>query len=205
MKVVLYTVPGTGTRFVANILETVFGYEAVSLGRFKNSTPVAPVFWQVHTDPLESQHRLLDGTGGRFVTTLRDPVLAYLSRRRTMVSKTQEWLVEDSACRWRRLIAEAEKRKIICFRVDAPPHDRLENMLRLRLGLGDPRVNRQASDRLFEHWTPISESIVTMRKLEYLETGKIKGLDLAPLDAARGWVDMITGGSVSGLAPAKEG
>lgn len=201
MKVVLYTVPGTGTRFMANILESVYGYRAVGYEEFKTSNHDAAVFIRLHTDPLDSQHQLINRISGRFVTTLRDPVLAYLSRVRTMVSKTQAWTVPDSACRWARLMEEVGKRRMFYFPVD-PMQINGDLMDCLSESIRPKRVNRGALGEVLGTCEPIGASSAGSEKIEYLKTGKIKGVDLAPLDPAKAWVECILGGSVTGSHPA---
>ncbi len=221
MKVILYTVPGTGTRFMANILESVYGYREVDYTMFKVSDVNEDFYTRLHTNPEDREHQLFNNISGRVVTTLRDPVLAYLSRAETMVSKEQAWTVNDSACRWARLMNVVEVRRFFCFPVSVggrmfPPGflakfaaerevwiDRLTEHIKPTPSFLTAAHNF-ALQKLLKDWDPMGESAETFpdKKGEYLTTGRIEGIDLTPLDAARAWVKNILGGSVSGSVPA---
>ncbi len=195
MKVVLYTVPGTGTRFMVRILESVYGYRSVEYPRFRDSGE-GDIYTRLHAAPEDQKHALIGNLDGRFVTPLRDPVMSFLSRYAVTVDNAAPtWTVADSACRWARLMGEVEKHRIFCFDVET---DGYQNRRVLMKGLEahiEPRkVNSEALEKLLLEWSPVGASEISPEKVEYLETGWVKRFDLRPLAPAMAWVESFWGG-----------
>ena len=190
MRILLHSVPGTGTRFVADILETVFGCQGISFRDLIKGTTAGNVYALIHVHDTSYAHPTYAKgvtkyqeymswipNGVRMVTPLRNPCLQYFTREEEM---------PKTVGRWESLIAQEGKHHNIYFPVDTRlDRSMLLNRLRKHLDADDWHVGRWQEIMAF--WGVVGSNGKTAQKTEYLGTGKVAGLDLTPLQFAVDW------------------
>ena len=190
MKTVIHTVPGSGTRFVADILERVFGYRDTEHGDFYSSEDPR-MYILVHAYAKgghEAQHKKIDMVldGVPFVTALRHPVHSYFTRNaRPKREGAYFETPEQWADRWRTLIRVVGERRAYCFPVEEEI-DRLRLIDRLGAHV-KMQSNTVEQNDIVENWLPVGFQGPTNERLEYAVTGKVGGYDLMPLNFASDW------------------
>ncbi len=188
MKAVLHTVPGSGTRFVSDILERVFQYRGIGHPEFI-ATENSGVYILVHSyGEGHAQHKKLDTVGDvPFVTALRNPVSSYLTRNAQSKRDGVGYFETPTqwAQRWSRLARVVEERGAFCFPVDADL-DRVR--LIERLGAHIRAWGRVGvKEEIVKAWQVVGSQGAVPEQTEYMQTGKVEGYDLAPLQDAAQW------------------
>lgn len=182
MKVVVHTVPGTGTRFVCDILERVFNYKGITPPEFMVSN-ISNVFILIHAYQ-KPHHRIAEiKEGVPFVTALRHPCISFFTRQRSRSGNKET--VEQCAARWHNLIKIVQERKALCFPVDVEL-DRAGLIMRLGAHVR-AWANMEVRDSIAKYWQPVGFNGVMPEQVEYRETGSVEGCDLTPLQAAVDW------------------
>ncbi|HEC61616.1 MAG TPA: hypothetical protein ENI27_05110 [bacterium] len=182
---------------MTNLLESVYGYREIGYLDFKKSKG-EDVYNRLHAEPSEQFHRLINSvTSAAFVSPLRDPVLSFLSRYMNTVGEpSATWTVQDSAVRWARLMEVAEKRRIFYFPVAVESQSLRRFLMKAFAAHIKPEYqDASALANLLAEWSPVGAYGISAEKCEYLETGKIEGIDLSPLDPAKAWFERMIRGS----------
>lgn len=182
MKTVVHTVPGTGSRFVCDILERVFHYKGVSLKEFLE-TKESNVFILVHAQPIPTP-KLLDVPGDvPFVVALRHPFVSYFTRMHTHKER-----IDQYAARWYTLRMALNWRDPVYIPVDADlGRLYLIEQMRNKIRANNESVNIEARDGIVKHWHPVGSNGIGPEQHEFLMTGKVAGYDFTPLQDAMDW------------------
>ncbi len=156
MKTVLYTVPGTGTRFLADVMEGVFGYRHVGYRLFLDD-PDAPVYTWQHAYHLEGSLGRIESYPDdvAVVSSLRDPLLSYATR------SPHGTPLDYHVARWKNLIKFSDMRPVLFFPVgSAPTHYSWRRYLIDRLGrhLDVPVKSEERREEIACNWLPLGFS-----------------------------------------------
>lgn len=160
MKTVLYTVPGTGTRFVADVMESVFGYRHLGFGPFLEHVD-APVYTLQHAYHLEGFLGRIESYPDDIlvVSSLRDPLPSYATR------SPQGTSLDYHVARWKNLIKFSDVNSVLFFPVDAGGGSALScavwrRYLIDRLGgyLYVPVKSEERRDEIVRDWLPLGFS-----------------------------------------------
>jgi len=153
MKLAVHTIPGTGTRFLEDILLKVLGYERTGVTRFQQAGDGALVYISKHIQPHGYESDGIKGLPAHLplVSSLRHPHLSFLTRHRASQGKET---VEDHASRWARLMEVAARRPVHLFPV-AEGDDQTERVQRLMWAIGVEDYDTPAMCRLLRYWTPV--------------------------------------------------
>ncbi len=160
MKTVLYTVPGAGTRFLADVMESVFGYCHVGYGPFLDN-PEAPVYTLQHAYHLEGSLGRIESYPDdvAVVSSLRDPLLSYATR------SLHGTPLDYHAARWKNLIEFSDMRPVLFFPVDEYCGSALSCAVwrrhlinRLERHLGVPVKSEERRREIVCNWLPIGFS-----------------------------------------------
>ncbi len=155
MKTVVYTIPGTGTRFLLAMLEKVFGYEQVHGNKEFLGPDRDDIYTQFHVQAFFGQpnykedYRLDDIPHDiPVITSLRHPHSSTLTRAR--YGDAIDW----SLRRWEKLIRIAEGRKIFTVPVDVAL-SRAALIKNLGVWIDAPSIASVEVDELLENWAPV--------------------------------------------------
>ncbi len=156
MKTVLYTVPGTGTRFLANVMEGVFGYRRSGYLQFLDH-PEAPVYTLQHAYHLEGSLGRIESYPDDIlvVSSLRDPLLSYATR------SAHGTPLDYHVARWKNLIKFSDTHPVLFFPVgSAPTHYAWHRYLIDRLGrhLDVPVKSEERREEIACNWLPLGFS-----------------------------------------------
>lgn len=190
MKAVVYSVPGTGTRFLCNLLRRGFGYRGDAPGPFESRHPGDDLFILRHFH--FQQEPVSPPASIPVVIPIRHPVHGFLTRRRE-----QGETVEQYAARWDRLRRFWAERNPHLFIVDDPtdtPLDRGSRLHDLIHVVKPAEVDPVYAESVVVDWAPIGRG-PGEEQLEYEGTGRVQGLDLSPLDEAVAWYRTLIGRS----------
>ncbi len=160
MKTALYTVPGTGTRFVADVMEGVFGYRHVGHKQLPDHPDALVYTWQ-HAYHLEdSLGQILSYPNDiRVVSSLREPLLSYATR------SPHGTPLDYHVARWKNLIKFSDTHTVLFFPVDencgsalscAVWHRHLINRLGRHLGV--PVKSEERRSEIVRDWPPLGFS-----------------------------------------------
>ncbi len=153
---VLYTVPGTGTRFVADVMESVFGYRHVGHKQLPDH-PDALVYTLQHAHHLESSLGQIESYPDNIsvVSSLRNPLLSYATRSPHGTS------LDYHVARWKNLIKFSDTHPVLFFPVgSAPTHYSWHRYLIDRLGrhLDAPVKSEERREEIVRDWLPLGFS-----------------------------------------------
>ncbi len=160
MKTVLYTVPGTGTRFLADVMEGVFGYRHVGYRPFLDH-PDAPVYTLQHAYHLEGSLGRIESYPNdiQVISSLRDPLLSYATRF------SHGTPLDYHVARWKNLIRFSDTHPVLFFPVRADrgsflTYCGLRRYLidRLEQYLGAPVKSRVRREEIVRDWSPLGFS-----------------------------------------------
>ena len=155
MKTVVYTIPGTGTRFLLHILETVFGYEQIHGNKEFLGSAKLNVHTQFHVQaffgqPNYKEDYRLDEIPHDIpvLTSLRHPHSS--TRTRARHGDAIEWSLK----RWKKLIRIAGGRGIFSVPVDASLN-RMELIKKIGVFIESPVTVSTEADELIDNWSPV--------------------------------------------------
>lgn len=160
MKTVLYTVPGTGTRFLADVMESVFGYLHVGYKPFLDH-PDASVYTLQHAHHLEDSLGRIESYPDNIsvVSSLRDPLLSYATR------SPHGTPLDYHVARWKNLIEFSDLNPVLFFPVDADGGPAISQynwrsglIGRLGLHLRAPVKSWERECEIVRDWLPLSFS-----------------------------------------------
>lgn len=182
MKTVVYTVPGTGTRFLCDMLEKVFGYQKMDFRSFKVSREPR-VYVQFHVQagfgrkPYQEDYKLDKIPHDVLtLTSLRNPKTAASTRGRH--GDTLEWTI----ARWWLLMKACNLRPVFPIPIDSDlDHMNLLTLIRQRLDVSLPSINKL--EAFVSAWSPVGGGGEGKNPLVFSED------DLKQLDFAVAWYE----------------
>ncbi len=185
-KALVYSVPGTGTRFANQLLEDVFGYEVVHVERLAWLEP-QNIFIQMHTrneqlhDLVASIHDL------RVICPLRDPYRSFITRnyRKGYTASAPTRSMPKFVEYWEYMIRESALMNVVFLPVDSDL-DRTKLLQSVALHIG-AEADKEALSEYLENWPRVGALGTTKVKLEYVEHGTILGETPTFLDFAVDW------------------
>ncbi len=193
-KVVLYTIPSTGTRFVIHALRKVVGYRhAGNLEQFL-SDPNNDVLTQFHVQNFPDNR--LDRTSEfPYIVSLRHPVLSFLTQRHSpRRHPPQDGWMHITVTRWARLRAATEGRDVFFFPVETEGVKKRKALLTAMVKHVNGELNKKELDAVAKKWPVIGKTdFIHNEKREWLRTlkeegvGSMAGIDLTPLNSAVAW------------------
>lgn len=173
---IIYSVPSTGTRFVADILTRIYGYARQEPETFGQPDPERQ-FLQLHVLDVEEDAPAgilspVWNLGPRYpvVVPLRDPVMAYLTRHQAGDSRRR------TERRWANLMAYCQWRDPLLFPVDlvlsTEERERLLTWLEKHLGITPPEPHNLAAAAaradLLRDWAPVGSRGLSQAQVDYL-------------------------------------
>lgn len=184
MKVVVYTVPGTGTRFLCDLLETVFGYRKEAFRDFKTSQDTH-VYVQFHVQanfgrkPYQEDYKLDEIPHSVLtLTSLRNPKDAAITRGRH--GDTLEWTI----ARWWLLMKACNLRPVMSIPVDSDlDRTKLLTLISQRLDVSLPPADKL--EAFVSDWSLVGSGGEGKKPLKFSEN------DLKQLDFAVAWYDGV--------------
>ena len=182
-KAIIYSVPGTGTRFCNKFMEDVLGYRQVAQGKMDTSNVYCPI----HSSKINFNSKIMKMyPDARLVTPIRDPYLGYISRfsREPSFEREQETIKD-----WNMLIENTTRYSTVFLPINCNETDRLHYLVEVgkHLGIG-------AHSKFVEYaneWPVIGSRSNIEVKQEYLKHGTILGTKPTFLDFAVEWIDRL--------------
>jgi len=169
-KAIMYSVPGTGTRFAYKVLESCFCYtKTVGIENFLASNRER-VYWHTHSwgdvSPLAGYH------GARMVIPLRQPYRAFMTRRHTY--PTMEGAMRQTSGFWTMLMEADKHFDTVYLPVD---HENLDRVLLLRHIAEhlECDIMTDATDRMAREWKKVGTMGPSPEKGEWEKSRTIKG------------------------------
>jgi hypothetical protein len=186
----IYSVPGSGTRFCLLYLSQVLGYRTSKLEDLV--TFESGHLGQVHTDYNDINDIVCRAKGLRVVVPLRDPYHSFITR-----TYKPNWSPTRPAesvplfeLWWHRMIEVTKTMDVIYLPVDRPELDRYKLLQSIATHCEvapDPdKVTKFADD-----WSKVGSMRVSPQKEEYLEQGTVDGKPMHFLDFAVEWQEGI--------------
>ena len=189
-NVIIYSVPGTGTRFCKNFLEYVLGYKQIGLADI--TTDASSVYGLIHSSKpnlIELMSIMSMNPAMKIILPLRDPYLSYITRYCRVTSSTIESTIQDHKkdCieNWHGLIETSTRYQPIFLPIDCNENDRLRHLVDIGKYLDANTPNRIVE--FANEWTRVGSQGITVAKSEYVEHGTIDGEIPHFLDYAVEW------------------
>jgi len=186
---IVYSVPGTGTRFCRNFLENVLGYTHVTPNRMDETN----VFNQLHSGSINLDKIMAKYSDIKLVTPIRDPYLAFVSRISLDRPVNDIGLQNNKAScveYWENLIEMTRLYDTVFLPIDCAKNKRLHHLVNVGKFLG---ANTTRQFKVYaDQWVPIGSQGTTPAKDEYLKQGTIQGVKPIFLDFAIKWINTIT-------------
>jgi len=185
-KVITYSVPGTGTRFVHQFLTDVMGYKRCTPKNFNDAHP--NVWAHHHTDT--NIDYLCKGPV-TIISPLRDPYLSFLTRncrcgensymrlRRSLPELKQIWIEH-----WRTLISMQDRTSVYIPVDSSRDHRELLTLVAGQLGVIH---DEEMFEEMVNSWPRIGTFGDIPLKERYLRDGTLLGEKLTFLDFAVEW------------------
>ncbi len=190
---IIYSVPGTGTRFCKNFLEYALGYKQIQFADL--TTDASSVYSLIHsskTNLIELMSIMSMNPAMKIVIPLRDPYLSYITRYCRVSSSIIESTIQDHKkdCieNWHGLIEISTRYQPIFLPIDCNENDRLRHLVDIGKYLGANTPNRIVE--FTNEWTVVGSQGITTAKSEYVEQGTIYGEKPTFLDFAVEWYEI---------------
>lgn len=192
MRAMVYSIPGSGTRFAVKYLSEVLGYEQMALHGLSQKPMGAKVFFQHHVDSeekrsdLASKVREVAKEGLVVIIPLRSPVATAISRLKLKGSGGHT--VPEMLQRWRVLRQNIDDFDHVLLPVEAPWFDH-----RRLLELVAERLNTTPSPEQFEdmacNWPKVGDSGTRPARCRYDRMGQtvIGDYDSSVFDEETAW------------------
>ncbi len=181
-KAIIYSVPGTGTRFVCKYATECLEYlRVVSVGSLMR-WPNDNVY--LHTHSKSVLKRLMNFHGTRMIIPLRDPYRAYLTRLKTY--KSEEGAQTSMAGLWETLMTAEEQFKVVYLPVDHVNLDR-RKVLKSIANFMDVDYDEAVLNQFADAWLSIGASQPSASREEYERSKLIKGQHVTFLKEAQDW------------------
>ena len=197
-KAIVYSVPGTGTRFCNRFLENVLGYKATS--KVQLVTGVGNNYILMHT-VNESKHdltvpltnlseRAIDklihkATDIKLVAPLRDPYLSYITRLKYDMPHSSEGK-QTMINYWKIFIEKTAQYSTVFVPVDCMVNDRPKILHSIAQHLG-AQVPRLTITEYVKEWPKVGTLGNSKLKDEYITHGTIDGTKPTFLDFVVRW------------------
>lgn len=186
-KILLYTVPGTGTRFLSHILETVWGFRggAYSDLAVVGSERVYALMHAPHKEQLVARRALNLPQQVEVVSSLRHPAMAFITRH-----YGHKETMSRCVARWDNLQELSRQRPITFIPVDQPwtiaQRVGLVTATALRMVDDAPTFGTQAEAfaHVVNNWPQVGSEGMKAQHHEFLGEGVVVGLNLEPLARA---------------------
>jgi hypothetical protein len=185
-RAIVYSVPGTGTRFCCDFLSFVLGYKQAPLNELDNIN----TYVSIHSGTINRINRVMEKYPDvKLVVPLRDPYLAYTSRYHL------DYPVRDSGTQnnknrcveyWQSLIETTALYPTVFLPINCNEKDRLLNLVKVGKYLG-ANTNSRFIDYA-TNWTAIGSDGMNELKHEYIERGTIDSVKPTFLDFAVNWM-----------------
>ncbi len=187
-KALIYSVPGTGTRFATQFVEKVLGYKLMRLDRQLLDSHKKDVWSQTHADvsitPFIDSKQIV-----KFVVPLRDPYLAYVTRNfKSGWTRRQKIQMQAPYIKlWETLIENVVKADCVFLPVDTD----LNRIMLLQSVANhlDAKVELKLFFDMVYDWPKVGTMGMSSEKELYLKTGMIRGEKPTFLDFAVDWYD----------------
>ncbi len=181
-KAIVYSVPGTGTRFVCRYLDTCMKYlRVVSVGtlmRWKTEQAYLQTHSKATLKRLEGHH------GTRMIIPLRDPYRAYLTRLNTFRSDADA--ITQTRSLWEYLMAAERDYKVVYLPVDHVNLDRRKVLKSVAQHL-EADYDETTLNSFADVWLQIGASQPTASREEYESSKLIDGEHPTFLKEAQDW------------------
>jgi hypothetical protein len=184
-KALVYSVPGTGTRFTKEFLESCLGYRAVPVKEILGKPVKSRCYANHHVDAsfysFTAHHQEL-----RTIVPLRSPVAMFLTRRVDMGGGERSRT--HAKCFWAKLKESLHRYNHVFLPIEEK-FDREGKLLRvikhLEAGIADPETFR----RLCKSWGKVGSSGQKKERLDYDAHGNVEvdGRDMSFLDDEMSW------------------
>lgn len=189
-RVILYTVPGTGTRFTKLFLIDVLNYKDEDM---QLAHCMSPMF--------EEKYPTVTAGKAVVVSTLRDPYLSSLSRPHGRITmnphnlghgQVSESGKKRSNLQWTAFIAnwdklQADGHDVVFMNVDETDPAKRRTILENIAAHCEATYNQGAFDSFLAAWEPVGKSKMTAHKEEYLDSGTLNGEVPDWLDTVVSW------------------
>ncbi len=181
-KAVVFSVPGTGTRFICKFLQDSLGYTEIHGIDQLLAMDRETVFWSTHNwramEPLVNYH------GSKMVVPLRDPYRAYLTRRHAY--PYDEGARTHMASLWKILMDGTEGVDVAYLPIDAPNVDKhlLLQSIAIHLDCG---YDTESLDKIATQWLRIGSRGPSAARDEYENAKLIGGEHVSFLKTAQDW------------------
>jgi hypothetical protein len=187
-KVVVYSVPGTGTRFCNNFLEYVLGYTVA--GRVEKLTE-PKTYWQLHAGKNNLDHIMELHTDVKLLVPIRDPYLSYITRHHADRSGVYNMQRIRNNCieYWEALIDYSTRYPTAFIPVDCAEDNRLRHLVMAANHLGEGPTEKLM--QYADEWAAIGSLGMTDTKREYIERKTILGEKPTFLNFAVEWIDRL--------------
>ena len=185
-KAIIYSVPGTGTRFCLEFLCDVLGYTQVNSSQLSRSP--AKSCTQIHTSANYLKQLFKENPDARIVTPIRDPYLSYITRYREALSENinVSSLEDNWIKRWKTLI-EQTALPVIFLPVDCHEKNRIRVLHSVARHIGTNAIAKPFL-KYVEEWPKVGTIGEHEIKNEYLHHGTIRGERPIFLDFAVVWI-----------------
>lgn len=181
-KAVVFSVPGTGTRFTYKFLQDSLGYTEVhGIDQILSMTRES-VFWSTHSwramEPLAGYH------GTRMIVPLRDPYRAYLTRRHAY--PYDEGARTHMISLWKILMEGVENHDVVYFPIDAPNVDK-HLLLKSVADKLETDYDEDSLNNIATNWVRIGSRGPSAPRDEYEKDRTIGGKHVSFLKTAQDW------------------
>jgi len=183
---IVYSVPGTGTRFCNNFLEYVLDY-TVAGNVDKLAEP--NTYWQLHIQAGNLERIMQAHPDTKLIVPIRDPYLSFLTRRKADTSGiyTTEKALGNFTEYWKTLIDYTICYPTAFIPIDCSDDDRLRH-----LEVAANHLGASPTDKLMQYandWAAIGSLGMNDAKREYIEHGTINGMKPAFFDFVVEWIN----------------
>lgn len=188
-RALVYSVPGTGTRFTNNLLEEVFGYRKVGPRELVKEPVNSQVYTHLHVNAGTYLDLIKEMDPGKSIGTiipLRSPVAQYITRHREM-EKGERARVEALRL-WNLLKESVERYDYVFLPIEETRITNREKVARVAEHLETYPLSNAVFD-FCAKWEKVGSSGPKPERELYDRTGstEVDGGDVAFLDSLMSW------------------